>query len=232
MFNRKSFLIGVAAALGATLFAGCGGSGGSGGDSLVRFVNAVPGGQTVDAYLDNTLAKAGIAPLSSTTEVQVPSGTRQIRVTSAGNGATNLIASNVSLSNASYSYVVYGVPGTLQTLLLQDDTSGVNNNNVRYTVVHAAPGAGAVDVYVTTPTADLTTAAPTVSNLTAGNFQTIGGTPSGSYRVRVTPTGTKNVVIDSGAAGVTLAPGSVYNIYATQAGTVAAPALPLVQFIK
>jgi hypothetical protein len=81
--------------------------------------------------------------------------------------------------------------------------------------VHEAPHAGPVDVYVTEPGADLTLTPPVASNVAFGQVLPSVTTNAGTYQVRVTPTGTKDVVIDSGA--LTLESGQVRTVIAVEA---------------
>jgi DNA-binding beta-propeller fold protein YncE len=64
-----------------------------------------------------------------------------------------------------------------------------------------------VDVYVTEPGADIATATPVLTSVPFGAASDYLSVPAGDYQVRVTPAGTKIVVIDSGS--LTLAAGQV-----------------------
>jgi hypothetical protein len=64
-----------------------------------------------------------------------------------------------------------------------------------------------VDIYVTAPSADLAATSPTLANIpfkAASNYLNV---PAGSYRVRITPTGSKTVAIDTGT--LNLAAGAI-----------------------
>ncbi len=236
MIYRKGFILGLVA-VGAAILTGCGGDGGSTAAIVattpLRFVNAVSGGQAYDFYVDNTLVQSNVTSPTSSTVTNVTAGSRTVVVTPYNSPNNQLISSTVNAGTGAHTYVVYGTAGGIDTLYLTDDTTALTDaTKARVTVVHAAPAAGAVDVYVTTTTADLAAAQPVLTNLAPTDVKTLPLVASGLYRVRITPTGTKNVVIDSGAAGVTLAPNGVYNIFAVKAGTVAAPLTPFVQTVR
>jgi hypothetical protein len=55
-----------------------------------------------------------------------------------------------------------------------------------------------VDIYVTAPGADLQVATPTLTNVPFGAASDYLEIPAGDYQLRVTPAGSKTVVIDSG----------------------------------
>lgn len=79
------------------------------------------------------------------------------------------------------------------------DASAVPAGSTRLQVVHAAPNAPRVAVYVTAPNANLAASAPTGTF----SFKEILGpvnVPAGDYQIRVTPAGApQTVVFDSGA---------------------------------
>ena len=72
--------------------------------------------------------------------------------------------------------------------------------DVRVTVLHAAPEVGTVDVYVTAPDDDLANNTP-VATLSFGEAAgPVAIAADTQYQVRITPTGTLEVVYDSGEA--------------------------------
>jgi hypothetical protein len=86
----------------------------------------------------------------------------------------------------------------IEPLIITRDASAVPAGSVRLQVVHAAPDAPRVSVFVTAPNANLAATAP------AGTFsfkETIGpvNVTAGEYQIRVTPAGAPGtVVFDSG----------------------------------
>ena len=65
-------------------------------------------------------------------------------------------------------------------------------------VANAAAGSGAVDIYLTAPGADITSSAPTLTNISYGVTSAFAPIAIGaSFEIRVTTTGTKDVLFDS-----------------------------------
>jgi len=103
-----------------------------------------------------------------------------------------------------YSVVAVGsvTAGTLEPLVLEQPRTAVGAGAARAFVLHAAPDAPTVDVFVTTPGADLTATAP------LGTFaykETLGPVEvaAGDYQIRVTPAGDPaTVVYDSGTVAL------------------------------
>jgi hypothetical protein len=107
---------------------------------------------------------------------------------------TTVVATFPLTIAASTDYTVYatgGAGGTPVTAFTTtDDNAAPASGQVRVRVVHLSPTAGAVDIFVTAPNADLATATPTLANVpvrTASGYLTV---PAGTYQVRVVPAGT------------------------------------------
>ncbi len=75
---------------------------------------------------------------------------------------------------------------TIEPILLVDDNTPPTSGNVKVRIVHGAPSAPAVDVYVTAPGADLDTSTPTLTNVSFGVASGYLSVPAGSYQIRVT----------------------------------------------
>lgn len=162
----------------------------------LRVVHASPDAPNVDVLVDNTAALTNVAYKAASTYLQVPSGSRNLKVRATGT-TTVVIDQTATLNQGTaYTVIATGRVASIAPLVLTDDQTGPAAGNVRLRLVHAAPAAGNVDIYVTTPTADITTATPTLTNVgfrVASNYLEV---PAGTYRVRVTPAGTKTVAID------------------------------------
>lgn len=157
-------------------------------------VNVLFGGNEILSELDY---KQGSERLT------VDEGTYSVQVDGLLPGGATPVIGPVDLDFAAdtiYSILAVGsvADGTLEPLVLEQPRTAVSAGSARAFVVHAAPGAPAVDVFVTTPGADLSATAP------LGSFEykeTLGPAEvaAGDYQVRVTPAGdAATVIYDSG----------------------------------
>jgi len=162
----------------------------------LRVVHASPDAPNVDVLVDNSAALTNVAYKAASTYLQVPSGSRNLKVRATGT-TTVVIDQTATLNQGSaYTVIATGRVASIAPLVLTDDQTNPATGNVRVRLVHASPTAGNVDIYVTAPTADIATATPTLANVAfrvASNYLEV---PAGTYRVRVTPAGTKTIAID------------------------------------
>lgn len=101
----------------------------------------------------------------------------------------------------------------LEALVITNEGTAVTAGNARAQVVHAAPDAPRVDIYVTAVDAALSDSQPLATASYKENTAQVEVT-AGDYQVRITPEGDKQtVVFDSGA--LTLADGADLLILAT-----------------
>lgn len=122
---------------------------------------------------------------------------------------------NLSLAaNTRYEVFAAGqlADASLEPLVLSNPVSEVAAGESRIQVVHVAYGAPTVDVYLTAPDADLSTASATLT-LAYGEDSGQVDVEAGDYRIRLTGAGDDTVVYDSGT--VSLADGGGYIIAAT-----------------
>jgi hypothetical protein len=184
----------------------------------VRVVHAVPDAPAVDIYINDAMAMNAPA-LSNLAYTQVlpgpdtyadlTAGTNNVLVTAAGNtGVIAIPATNLELA-AGQQYSVYasGEFATIAPFItLDDDRSIATAAQIR--ILHLAPNAGLVDIYVQAPGTDIDTVDPTLEDI---DFQADTGYISlagGDYEVSVTLADTKTVAI--GPAAITLSDGGVY----------------------
>ena len=187
----------------------------------LRVVHASPDAPNVDVLVDNTAALTNVAYKAASTYLQVPSGSRNLKVRATGT-TTVVIDQTATLNQGSaYTVIATGRVASIAPLVLTDDQTSPAAGNVRLRLVHASPEAGNVDIYVNAPTADITTATPTLANVAfrvASNYLEV---PAGTYRVRITPAGTKTVAID--VNNVALTAGQVRTAVAVDAPGGGAP---------
>lgn len=189
----------------------------------VRVVHAVPDAPPVDVYVNDPIAMnaptipglaypdvfPALVPADADPYAALDAGTTNVFVTVADNpGATAIRATDLDLT-AGQRYSVYAA-GTLATIapyVLEDDGRSIATET-RVRIVHLAPSAGLVDVYVTAVGADINNEAPVIEDF---DFQDETGYLSlagASYDVTVTLADTKTIAI--GPATVTLSDGNVY----------------------
>ncbi len=150
-------------------------------------------GQTVGTNVDYKAVSDVLTVRPGATEVRVRGilpGTARPTVI----GPTNLDLG----SDRRYLLFALNNVASIEPLLVQLNSEAVAAGSARLRVVHAAPNAPRVSVWVTAPNAALASSAP------VGSFafkETLGpaSVPAGDYQIRVTPAGaTAPVVFDSG----------------------------------
>ena len=162
----------------------------------LRVVHASPDAPNVDVLVDNTAALTNVAYEAASAYLQVASGSRNLKVRATGTTTVVIDQTATLEAGNAYTVIATGPVASIEPLLLTDDQTTPAAGNVRVRLVHASPTAGNVDIYVTSTTADITAATPTLANVgfrAASNYLEV---PAGTYRVRITPAGTKTVAID------------------------------------
>jgi hypothetical protein len=175
-----------------------------GGDAKIRVVNVIPDAAAISLQLDkdpplvNALAFQGL-----TQYLSAGRGSREFKV-SANGGTTFAIDTTLSLGANNYSYIVYGpVASALGVLVLESGLTVPNSGTFNFRVINVAAGIGAVDVYLTAAGADLNSTSPNIANVGAGASSSLVPVNTGSYELRVTAAGTKDVIYDTGVQAFT-----------------------------
>lgn len=218
----RSSILTAAAACAAAFLAACGGSHRSDvappADASLRIVHASPDAPAVDVDLAGTPALTNLDYGQASNAIAAKPGTVSVAVKGRLPGTdrpTVIGPADLTLA-AGTRYVVFAVNtvSAIEPLIVARDTADLSASNVRLQVVHAAPAAPAVSVFVTAPQADLAASTP------VGSFsfkQTLDPAivAAGDYRIRVTPQGAVTpVLFDSGT--VSLAGGTDLVVAALQ----------------
>jgi hypothetical protein len=191
------------------------------GESRVRVVHASPDAPDVDVLVDDAEVLSDVPYLAASGYLETTDGEHNLKVNAAGT-TTTVIDADVTLTDGTdYTVIASGLVAQIEPIVLQDDNTAPAAGSVRVRAIHGAPGAPAVDVYVTAPGADLATATPALTGVDFGDVSSYLEVPAGDYQVRVTPAGTKTVAIDSGA--LTLSSGQVRTVIAVDAAGGGAP---------
>ena len=169
-----------------------------GGDAKIRVVNVIPDAAAISLQLDkdpplvNALAFQGL-----TQYLSAGRGSREFKV-SANGGTTFAIDTTLSVSANNYSYIVFGPVASAQgVLVLESGLTTPNSGTFNFRVINVAAGIGAVDVYLTAAGADLNSTSPNLANIAIGNISGLVPVNTGSYELRVTAAGTKDVIYDT-----------------------------------
>ena len=191
------------------------------GEARVRVVHASPDAPDVDVLVDDSPVLTDVPYLATSDYLEVAPGSRNLKVNAAGT-ATSVIDADVNLVDGTdYTVIASGLAAEIEPIVLEDDSSEPAEGLARVRAIHGAASAPAVDIYVTAPDADLTAETPALTNIVLGDVADYIEAPAGDYQVRVTTTGTKTVVIDSGT--LTLESGQVRTAIAVDAPGGGAP---------
>lgn len=219
LFSRVTKLLSFGAAAVALTMAGCGGNSEY---AYVKFIHASPGAPNVDVQVASTFVAQNTAYGSATSGyVRVNAGSNEkVQVFAAGKDTTAVLSAGSTFTkNQYYTILALNTPANLEAAIENDDLTPPTSGDCKLRVVHGAPNAGAVDVYVTAPGVSLTDpnnpVTPVLTDFTFGTVTKYLEVPAGSYEVRVTATGNPAAVaIDTGSTGVPLMAGDIYTAVA------------------
>jgi len=190
----------------------------------VRVIHASPDAPAVDVLANDDCANPLLTnvPFPAFSDyLTVPPATYNIKVTAAGNCGAIVIDADLALAaGKQYSVFATGLLASIAPYVLVDDHRSIATA-AKVRIVHTAPGAGNVDVYVTPPGASIATLAPAFANVPFRAETGYVNLAGGSYDVTVTPTGTKTAAI--GPATISVSDGSVYTAAARDAPGSGAP---------
>ena len=168
----------------------------------VRAIHAIGNAPAVDVLVDGSVVTpaAGLTFGSKTNYLAANAGTRQLAVRATGTTASLLTLSPSVVAGTDYTVIAAGrlgaTSGPTPRLIPVTDPAAPGAGQASIRVVHASPAAGNVDVYVTAPNADLANEQADFTNVAFGAVAPPLVVPTGTYRFRVTPTGSKTVAID------------------------------------
>lgn len=184
----------------------------------VRIIHASPDAPNVDVLADgNTVS--GLNDLAFNTATGLSffrTGSFEFTVNAAlpGDASATVLTVPATFENdKEYNVIAVGDTASIEAVLIVNDETEVGAGNVRAQVLHAAPDAPTVDVYLTAVDAAIADEQP-LATLSFKDFTGQVEVPAGTYRIRVAAAGTTTVVFDSGA--LDLAMGADLLISATQ----------------
>jgi hypothetical protein len=186
-------------ALVTVLASACGG-GADQTKALLRAVNASGGYDALTLSLDGSPVQAAVPYASQAGYAEVDPKGASATVTAPGS-ATVLTTTSVALSKKHhYTLLSYGKAGALNAMLLNDENAAPDSGKSLLRIVHAAPDAGPLDVYLTAGSDALVSATPLQTAATVGALGAYNSVVSGTWRLRVAAQGSKtDLRLDVGA---------------------------------
>ena len=182
-------------------------------DAQVRLLNVSQGYSSLDLYAGSTKEKSAVTSGTLSSYFGLAANTYTLKFTVSG-VTTALASSSVTFTEKTHqTFVAYGDTGSFATLQIGEDTSAPSSGTANVELMNAAPDAGALDVYFTASTTSLDDVSPTFSDVAGGSISSAGfvNLTSGTYRMRVTGTGSKtDIRLD--VASVSLASSSISSV--------------------
>lgn len=164
-------------------------------DAGVRVVHAAPETTELDVFVEGELRT--VLDYGEVSErFTVGAGERDVELRLAGETAALIELRQDLDSGGRYTILAAGREGEIQPILLQDDPTPADTGETRIRFVHAAPTAGALDIYISEPGTELTEQTPDFTGVTFGDASAYIDVESRTYRVRATVAGTLDLVID------------------------------------
>ncbi len=187
----------------------------------IRAVHAVSNVTAVDVLLNTTSYKSNLAFKSSDGYRSFATGTTAVKFRKAG-VASDLTTANQNIANAvDYTVFAAGTEAAPQTFIFTDNNARPATGKVKIRAVHAALGAGAVDVYILANANELATATPVKANLTEKSASDYVVRDAGTFVVIMTTAGTKTSVLTIN--NVQIAAGKIRTIAAVEKAGGGAP---------
>ena len=171
----------------------------------VMAVHASPDAPAVDLVVDGTVAGTGLAFPNNTAYLNVPAGTRNVKVNVAGT-TTTVINANLPVSGGtSYTVFASDVVANIGAVVLIDDLTAPASGKAHVRFVHLSPDAPAVDVAVQ--------GGPVVfANKAFKEYSAFTPVDAGTYNLEVRVAGTSTVALPLN--NITLQAGKIYTVFA------------------
>lgn len=185
----------------------------------VRTANFVIGAATLDVSVNGSLTWPAL-PFQSTTPYQEFNNERTTFSMQIPGATSDLASAQYDLAgNTSYTLLAYGTTTAAGFLALPDTGSSPSDGRFQARVANIAPIGTNVDVYLTTPDQSIDGTSPRFSNIGYATATAYLEFDAGSLRLRVTPSGSKAAIYDSGAVSFSAGLTTDLVVYGTGSGT-------------
>ncbi|QFT11073.1 DUF4397 domain-containing protein [Vibrio sp. THAF190c] len=175
--------------------------------SYLRVFHAAPDAPKVNVLLDGQPALQNVDYQQSSGQISVSPGDHTVQVDAIlADGTTTTVVPATTLdlmAGQEYNVVATGKVGdnSFGPQIIARDFMAPTDARVQ--VMHSAPDAPTVDVFITAPNADLTTATPFANDVSFLGVTDAMNVPADTYQVRITdPSDPTQVFFDSGSIAV------------------------------
>ena len=180
-------------ALVSLLLSACGGGSGSGGQAQVRLIN-MSATTSLDVYESSNKLISSVSASAVSGYTGIDEGSYTVNFKGAGSSTTLLSQTRSWSKDTQYTLLAYERYGAIKAVQITENQSAPSSGAASVNFYNLATDAGALDIYVTDPSASLTGATATASSIAAGNGSGYIEIGKGTYRVRVTAAGDKTDV--------------------------------------
>jgi hypothetical protein len=190
---RASITI-IVTALLCCLVVGCG----TGSLPRARAMNASPDSPNIDVVVGGITIGSNLPFRAASNYHHIDDGFDDVLVLAAHTNDLLLEGVPFFARRLNYTLIVVDFVQFLDAVLLTDDNSAPMPGDFKLRFFHASPTTSAVDLFITAPSADLTSATPVFANIVFEGFAGYADMPQGTFQLRATSTGTTNVIADTG----------------------------------
>jgi hypothetical protein len=164
-------------------------------DASVRVLHAAPETPQLEVVLaGESRTRLDYAEVSD--RITVASGERRLQLLVEGETEALIDLDTLFDAGTQYTVLAAGRAGEIQPIVLADDPAPADTGETRIRVVHAAPTAGIVDIYISEPGSPIETESPVLSSVAFGDASEYMVLESRTYQVRVTTAGGGELQID------------------------------------
>ena len=171
----------------------------------VMAIHASPDAPGVDLYVDNAMAGTNLEFPMSTGYLEVPSGTRNVKVNVTGTEMTVIEADLPLTADVYYSVFAVDQVSNLTPLVVVDDLTAPASGKSHVRFFHLSPDAPAVDITLTDGTV-------VIGNTSFKEYTQFLPLDAATYDLQVRIAGTDTVVLELN--GITLMDGKIYTVFA------------------
>lgn len=171
--------------------------------SLIRVLHAVPGGEQVDVYINETPFYKDLGFTEFSPYVYVPQGNYTITVYPADTQENPILSENINVNAGELvTIAVSGSENDIKLVPVVEETETVSGNNAKVRVVHLSPNAPNVNI--------MSNGQELFNNVGFRDATSYMVAPSGDYIINLEEATTGRLILKN---RVILNPGRIYTLY-------------------